>query len=459
MLSVLCVAALLAVSPAARPVEGRTVRIAVSPAAAPKPAFKYRLLPEVREMNPGNPVQWYVRCFAEQRNFFFQRESVAARARYRAMPLSELRALKFGTYGGSALVQADWGARLDSPDWGVLQRVQTEGTELTLPELDPLWVLATALQVRFRIEIADGRFDEAIRTAKTMFALARHLGEFPTSSANRLGIAIADLTLDTLCEMMQQPGCPNLYWAFADLPVPLVDLHRGIQGDAALAAAEFRGLRADDAMSELELDEFIGRLSGRTAFLREQTGLPPRGLRTQLAQWLKEPGRAGAARSRLLNDSPAESWKQRIVALRVLAFPDAQVVLLDELRKFEERRDDDAKVLGLPAWQIDFGRERDTGLYADLLPPVLDARLAQARLEQRFALLRHVEALRMHAAGHGGKLPATLRESQVPLPVDPFTNAPVESEVNGGTAHLRGAAPKGVSNPTILREYEVVIRK
>ena len=52
--------------------------------AAPKPALKYQLLPEVRELQPGNPVQWYLRCFAEQRNFFFNKEVIEERTRYRA---------------------------------------------------------------------------------------------------------------------------------------------------------------------------------------------------------------------------------------------------------------------------------------------------------------------------------------------------------------------------------------
>ena len=68
-------------APAAAP-----VRLSVQPMAAPKPAMRYQLLPEVREMNAGNPVQWYMRCFAEQRYFFFSKEGVAQREKYLAMP-------------------------------------------------------------------------------------------------------------------------------------------------------------------------------------------------------------------------------------------------------------------------------------------------------------------------------------------------------------------------------------
>src|SRR6266404_8002798 len=142
--------------------------------AAPKPALKYLLLPEVRELNPGNPVQWYVRCFQEQRNFFYGKEGVAERSNYLSMPLAELPAAKLRNYGGGALTQADWAARLDAPDWQVLQRVQTDGLDLATPELRSLRVLGLALRVRFRGQVAGRYFDDAIVTAKTMFALARH---------------------------------------------------------------------------------------------------------------------------------------------------------------------------------------------------------------------------------------------------------------------------------------------
>src|SRR5438477_12248716 len=120
---VLLAAVALAALPLGSQAGETAVRLSVRPMAAPKPALKYQLLPEVRELKPGNPVQWYVRCFAEQRNFFFGKEATADRARYRTMPLAELRKQNLRDYGGHALTQADWGARLDTPDWQALDRV------------------------------------------------------------------------------------------------------------------------------------------------------------------------------------------------------------------------------------------------------------------------------------------------------------------------------------------------
>jgi hypothetical protein len=452
-LAVLVSAVLL---PGARAGE-TVVRLGVQPMAAPKPTLKYQFLPEVRELNPGNPAQWYLRCFMEQRNFFFMKESVEQRNRYQTMALAKLPAEQLRHYGGNALKQADWGARLDAIDWQVLERVQGEGSDLRTPELGPLRVLAAALQVRFRGQVAGRHFDEAAGTAKTMFALARHLGEYPAEAAGRLGLSAAELALATLEEMVQQPGCPNLYWALTDLPCPLVDVRRGVQGDRTRAEADLRLLRDDTPMTEEELDRVANRVLGAMGFAREQAGRPPRSLRAALHSRVKDAEVVRAARVRLIEEG--------CPVVPALGFRPLQVILLEEKHEYEARRDELLKLLALAPWQIDAlagggaaGRG-GIGLFEELLPDVIPLRRAQGRLEQRVALLRHVEALRLYAAGHGSKLPEKLSDCPVPLPNDPFTGRPFVCQVEGTTAHLRGGAPRGEEqNPAFNVRYEVTLR-
>ena len=472
----------LAVLPLPARAGDRVVRLVVRPMPAPQPALKYVLLPEVKELKPGNPAQYYLRCFAEQRNFFFSKQAVAQRERYQSIPLAELAREKLRDYGGHALRQVDWAARLNALDWEVLSRVQTEGLDLSLPELGPLRVLGTALQVRFRIEVAGRRFDDAVRTAKTMFAFSRHLGEYPAESANRLGLSIAGLAVDTLEEMIQQQGCPNLYWALTDLPSPLVDMRKGRQGDCTRVATEFQPLRDDAVMTADELEKVVSRLSGVLGFSREQAGQAPRSLRPSLAARVKDAERVQAARERLFaarraalvsqaaekdttNDFLDRLLKMYSAKERSESFSPLQVILLDEKREYEVCRDERMKLLALAPWQIDAldGKERprdEGGLFADFLPHVIPARREQARLEQRLALLRHIEALRLHAGEHDGKLPEKLTDIKVPLPVDPFTGKSFDSKLEGTIAHLRGSPPRGEEkNPAYNIRYEVSIRK
>src|SRR5262249_33859011 len=143
-----------------------------------------------------------------------------------------------------------------------------------------------------------------VATAKTMFALARHLGEYPAEVANQVGLGVAHVGLDTLGEMVQQPGCPNLYWALANLPCPIVDVRKGVQGDVTLVAAELRLLHDDAPMTETEMDRFVSRLSSLRSFSREQAGLAPLGLHKGLrVEWQargRDPEKVAAARRRLI---------------------------------------------------------------------------------------------------------------------------------------------------------------
>ena len=170
----------------------------------------------------------------EQQSFFFDEEAFRRREELLAMPLKELPAKEVQEYGRSALSEADRAARLDKPDWQILLKLKTDGFFLLLPDVQQMRGLARALKVRFRAEVALGHFDDAIRTAKTMFAMSRHMGEHPTLIGNLVGIAIAAMAIGPLEEMLQQPGCPNLYWALTNLPDPLIPLRTGMEGERVM---------------------------------------------------------------------------------------------------------------------------------------------------------------------------------------------------------------------------------
>lgn len=378
------------------------------------------------------------------------------------MPLSELPAQELRDYGRSPLGQTDWGARLTTVDWEVLPQSQADAADPRHPELEPLRTLGLALRVRFRGEVARKDWDGATRTAKTMFALARHLGEYPAGAGNRTGLAVAGLALDTLDEMLQQPGCPNLYWALTDLPCPLVELRRGVQGDCAAAMGQLRALKDDDVMTDEQLEELVGRLSGRLGLIREQAGQPLPDFRGALRRLAADRGRVATTRARIMDAAAGQGVLEKLAALRVMAYPDLQIVLLDERWRYEIRRDEELKLLALAPWQIDTVRpERpQAGLFDDLLPKVVELRCEQARLEQRIALLRHVEALRLYAAAHEGRLPSRLEDVRVPLPADPFTGRPFAYAAEGPVARVRGAGATAAEMPAALKtQYEVTVRR
>jgi hypothetical protein len=418
--------------------------------------LRYRLLPELKEMNPGNPIQNYMRCMLEQEAFFFDKEEFERRDKLLAMPIKELAAPQFQEYGRHALDQADRAARLDCPDWQILLKLRTDGFYTLLPEVQQLRSLARALQVRFRAEVARGAFDDAIRTAKTMFAMARHLGDHPTYIGNLVGIAIAAVTIAPLEEMLEQPGCPNLYWALTTLPQPLVRADKGAEGEQMSLVWVFRDLDDTAPMSADRIKKFCGEID--KALNDEKPKKPGEDLASWLAARAKDQAVVSAARRRLTESG----LKAELVA----RLPAEQAILLDEKRECAVRFDDVTKTMILPIWQMEAMAarhpkpEKSPAKFADaLLPSTAAVRLAHGRIEQRLALLRTVEALRMHAAEHKGTFPANLAEVVVPLPDDPVTGKPFRYDRKDGVAHLRGSPPAGRENDVFFNiHYELVLQ-
>jgi hypothetical protein len=428
------------------------IELKVMPAPAPRPAFRYLLLPELRAMNPGNPVQSYIKCMMEQQNFFFDKEAFDRRERLLAMPLKELPAQPgLEEYGRSVLSHVDWAARLDNPNWEILLKMRRDGFGTLLPEVQQLRGPARALKVRFRAEIALGRFDDAVRTATTIFAMGRHLGEHPCWIAELVGIAIAFQAIEPLEEMLQQPGCPNLFWALTNLPCPLIPVRKGIEGERMMLHWLFRDLDQSAPMTADQIKSYV-------EFLDKQNRdvMPDK---TKVRVWLdarnEDQDKIEAARRRLVEYGLPEE--------RLLGFPVDQVLLLDEKREMEARFDDFTKTMTLPIWQGEALTARSAGpkepsLVGDGLTLGTSARRAQGRLDQRIALLRVVEALRLHAAEHNRTLPAKLSEISLPLPDDPLTGKPFRYEFTGAMAHLRGA-PTGQEKIAAFNiHYEVIVQ-
>jgi hypothetical protein len=314
--------------------------------------------------------------------------------------------------------------------------------------------LATALKVRFRAEVALHQYDDATRTAKTMFAMARHLGEHPTMISNLVGVAIATVAIGPLEEMLEQPGCPNLYWALTRLPRPLVSIEAGAQSEQAWIAGEFPLLDDKAPMSEEQIKQTIAHGEKLRGLADKLTGT----FQEYLDARTKDEGLVRAARRRLAESGLPEE--------RLLRFPAVQVILLDEMREYESRAQEQLKLITLPPWQFDplysrlasevIANKEKPAFFAFLLSAMHKVHRAQARLDQRIALLRHVEALRLYAAEHDGRLPQTLADVAVPLPEDPFTGKPFRYEIEGNTAHLRGSPPPGMEKEAPYNVHYVI---
>ncbi|MBI2805086.1 MAG: hypothetical protein HYX68_08910 [Planctomycetes bacterium] len=333
-------------------------------------------------------------------------------------------------------------------------KLKTEGIELLVPDLQQMRMIAYALQVRLRGEVADRRFDDAIVTTKTLFAMSRHMGEHPSAVGFLVANAVASLVIEPFEELVQQPGCPNLFWALTDLPSPLVSLRLALQGDRTALINAIGTVDDKEPMTKAQVEKAIQSFQSLLNGFRVE---PKQDVRKWLAIRTSDKAKVTAIRRRLVERGLADDV--------VKSFPATQVLLLDDKMAYEERRDNALKGLLLPYWQVqalgDANPAKDDSLLLSRIVPFFGkVRQSQARTEQSFALLRCVEALRLHAAEHNGKFPAKLAEVKLPLPVDPISGQPFGYRLEARTAILRGAAPRGLEKVAFYNiRYDVTLAK
>jgi hypothetical protein len=157
----------------------------------------------------------------------------------------------------------------------------------------------------------------------------------------------------------------------------------------------------------------------------------------------------------------------------VESWPVIQVVTLHSLREFRRLQDEVYKWLTLPYTEAALGvaaaerQIRQAQARADALPffALLSAQgnalLTNARVERRIAALRCVEALRLYAAAHDGKLPASLDLlTEVPVPADPLTGKSFRYTSSGASFTLWGP-PRQNEMPAIYNviNYQVTLRR
>jgi hypothetical protein len=432
----LAMTALAGAAPA--PNKDRQVLLDLQPAAAPTPALKYQLLPEVAEMNPGNSVPAFMKCFAEQHNFFFRKDSAEERDRLVNCPLSDIAPGSLKDYGGSALKQADYAARLEYADWNMLPQLREKGYMLMLPEVQQMRTLAQALVVRGRAEIADKDYPAAVQTLKTIFALARVMGDHPTLISGLVGAAIAQMGFNLVEEFIQQPGAPNLYWALSGLPAQLIELRKAVSAEQLIIDASFGSLLERDRIwSAEDITKAMQKMKEFASLIQ----LSKDG-RAVAEQWLRD---------RVKDEAWLTATRKSFIeagypADAVGKYPAEQLLVNHLYRRFKANYSDAMKWMLIPYWQAEEALNElvkpavnvEDNLTRQFVFAVPKVKAAHLRLEQRLALLRVVEAIRMEAAKTGGKLPASLADVSAPLPADPATGKSFIYKLDGLTAVVEG---------------------
>lgn len=464
---------------------GPTV-LKLRPAAAPVPALKYRIVPELRRLEPGNAAIYYHR--AAQIGFDLRPAVPAAEpgrprpesddekiARWSTDPLDKLpkdEARKLIERYATVLREIELGAIRRDCDWELGARAEI--LSLMLPEIQNMRSLARLVSLRIRLAIVEGKTDEAAHWLETGYAMARHVGdEAPLLIQGLVGLAIGNVMTKQLEELMQAPGTPSLYWALANRPRPLVGVGRSLEGERRMLERELPELDELDrsVWSQEQAREFVDELVAKISGLSGQ-GSPNSGPLRQAGQRLA----MAAMLTKVYPEAKAALIAAGRPAAQVEAMPTVQVAALYTVGEYARVRDDLYKWTGLPFWQAQAGirqaekffRPEDRSsnpimmLFSLLVPAINSARVAEVRSERMLDALQAIEAIRLHAAAHDGALPESLEAiTEAPCPLDPATGRPFEyHKLDDATATLAAPLiPGAPEHASYMLRYRLVVER
>jgi len=436
--------------------EQRVVKLAITPAVAPMPSLKYQLLPPFLDRRPGNAAVRYERIAL----YFRPDAKIDGQASdWLTLPLDEFRqpaTLQAVDAAGLFKVfsELQLASRLQSCEWELPYREQIF-FEILLPELQEMRRLARYVALKARREIVDRRYDDATATLQVGYSLARHVAAGPTLINGLVGASIAAMMDKVLLDFAQAADAPSLYWALSFQPRPFIDPRPGVEAEMSSLFLSFPDLtsigerKSTSVDAQAALSRLVDAVTGLVGMVQGGEGSAP-----QLAELGKPAAKVGilpyaAARKVEMQDYLiACKWPKP----RVEKLSDAELLLAFTRVKYEELRDIQFRSLHLPYWQARTelaaaderlraaaeNREEVLPLGSLILPAFSKVGHTYAKSERRLDTLRIVEALRLYAGKHDGKLPATLDAvTEVPLPpLDVITGKPFVYSCTGNVARL-----------------------
>ena len=443
-----------------KPVSPRLefTKLKLHPTKVVGPALKHRLLPPLLERTQGNAAPIYYRCVitlldgsSAVRKKYFRSINKWRKMPVDELPLNEVREM-LNEYG-RILREVEVAARRSYCRWDLpTSEVRENLFGILLPEVQESRAIGYLLSMRARLEIAEGNYEDAIKTLQTGYALARDIAKQPFIICDLVGIAIAKIMNDQLATLIGSPGAPNLYWALTTMPRPLIGTRESLDLESEgifyvypqLLAAKTETYTAEQW--DIKLDECLAKLrqhhENNTPIFQE----PDKELMDQLDK-ARIIDKINQARSGLpgfgysKDEAEAMSAGQAILLYSALTFEDIR----DEAFKwsyvhYPDRLIDTEALNRQIALQC---KKREIiPIASSLLPAVGIAHRQVTRGWRQFEMLRVIEALRLYAAEHDNKFPPTLAGIKtVPIPKNPMTGKPFGYRLEGETAILEAADP------------------
>ena len=453
-------------------------QMTVTPAAEPVPAFRHRLTVMPHETKSGNAVTRLLRCLGENTlkniyKYVYDELGDDFDDSYTSsdqIPLDKLKDIdgkldllvehyvKSSAYSR----EIDWG--IEEEDFRGIETIS-----FLLPTAQETRNISRLLMIRARMQIAERRYDDAIETLKLNFRVARTVSEMKFLVSGLIGIAEVGMGHRVIADLIAAEDSPNLYWALAELPTPMIDLRESMRMEAFIFMRLFPSLM-DVESKQLTSQEWAAEYRKLFEYSPVLNGLvsgnsSPAGLKySQLAAVPLGIVNYPSAKRRLVEQAKMDPEVVEQMSV-------GQVLLIDTVGEYQRLANDFEKSLYLPSREAAENIEKaetklrqavtslNPGqLFADLLLPATQQVLsAQLRAEWERRGLQVVEAIRMHLA-QTGELPKSIEDiTVVPVPVNPATGKKFVFWLDGDKAVVD--LPFSDGFPGVARRFEIQVAK
>ncbi|MGD9857959.1 MAG: hypothetical protein AB7U20_23690, partial [Planctomycetaceae bacterium] len=222
--------------------ESAPVRtLTVDPRAVERPLMKYRLLPAEYELRDGNAAPVLLRLPWDQVQYFLN--VVPTFGDYLDLAFDDPKLVGAEhVFSQAKFEQLKRAAYLRTADWEY-PFGEVPLANILLPDVQGARdIVGRGLSVWIRHRIAIGKLSDAREGILVGLAVSRHYGRTPFMITQLVCAAIDSMMLDRLEELISQPGCPNLYWALAALPHPVIDLQPSAEVEQQMLVGTVPGL-------------------------------------------------------------------------------------------------------------------------------------------------------------------------------------------------------------------------
>jgi hypothetical protein len=437
--------------------------LSISGAREPVPALGNRLLPLESELLPGDAAPIYLRLAAgvtaDAMSELEAKPKGWLELPFDQFPLKE--ATSFLDGWRAKVAQLEYGAHRQTCSWNYTINEEREHiADLQLGDAQSMrsWTRLLALQAR--VEIAERHFAAAVRAIETGMAFSLHVGDGPFFINALIGNASARYILEEVDNLISQPGAPSLYWSLTALPRPLIGMRKSMAQEYKLCERllpEMTDLEQPHADAEwaARLARFHGRIVKiRATYRTVMKGYEGTDFRDNLAEF----------REWVLPQAKAyfEARKGNLAARN-----DDEMILKYYGGSYRDLYDDIYKAGYLPFFEAEAIYDRGEKqlmsakngplrFFAEMIAAVQSVHRADVMLDRKVAMLRVVEALRLHA-GATGQLPHSLDQVKVvPIPTDPYTGKALRYKGAGESAELVSEIP---GSPVFGLTYRITLRK